>query len=366
MRWWCDADSPVSFQRKRWTSSGPSRPSRPWRSRTRGWIEHHPEVEPKSDVRDTPAPAMDSLYPRSFDEFLGQEEPKRLLQMEVALARSERRPMGHVLLWSPPGLGKTALAAVLANELGALLYPCSGSELQSQQDVIETFARVGGWWAEHRRPVLVLIDEIDAMSRKAGQVLHHVMTHGTLLWKGQEYGGVPLTIIGGTNHISDVDDALRSRFQDEIRLDFYTPEELAAVAKQAALKMGFTLTDEAAAFIGANGSGTPRVVTRRLLPHVRMLLKGAREAALDVAEKALSISGLHRGGLTDAQVTYLQYLAGRETKTAGLSSIAAKLGDSTKNVQYVVEPRLVHQDYVEVVPAGRRSTQRALEYLETV
>ena len=287
-----------------------------------------------------------------------------LLRAEVDAARREGRVLAHLLFHGPPGLGKTAMAHVLAGEVGYTLYESSGAEYPSQQAMLDACATVGDLHQATGRPVLWLIDEVDGMARQAAYVIFGLMTHGYVTWMGGRYG-CPVTVVGTTNRMASVPGALKSRFAEHIHLDFYPPEDLARIANQSAVGMGMLLTDEAAAFIGENAAGEPRKVNRRILRGVRNLVRGWMATAdLTAARRALELSGLRPGGLTKAQAEYLKFLAGAEGQTAGLASIAAYLGTDAKDVQYDVEPYLIRSRLAVVTRGGRKLTEAGIKYLE--
>lgn len=309
-----------------------------------------------------PAPAE---YPASFRGFVGQAEAVELLRLEAEAARREGRPLAHLLLYGPPGVGKTAMAHVLAGEMGYALYESSGAEYQAQGDMLGALQSIAALHDATRRPILWLIDEVDGMARTAAYVVFGLMTHGYVTWRGGRYGGVPITVVGTTNRMASVPGALRSRFAEHVHLDFYPPEELAEVARRTAVGMGMLLTSSAADFIGQNAGGEPRKVNRRILRGARNLVRGFMPTVdLEVVKRALELSGLRPGGLTKAQAEYLRFLAEAERQTAGLASLAAYLGMDARDVQFDVEPYLIRSGLAAVARAGRTLTGAGRAYLQ--
>src|SRR3989442_15050005 len=154
----------------------------------------------------------EAIAPKSLSEFAGQDEAVRLLRVEVEAARRIGRPLAHVLLYGPPGVGKTALAHVLAPEAGALVYESSGAEFPTQRDLLLAFARIGELHRPTGKPVVWIIDEIDAIPRTTTYALHGLLTHGYIVWESLKYGLVPLTVVGSTNNLALVHPALMDRF----------------------------------------------------------------------------------------------------------------------------------------------------------
>lgn len=315
----------------------------------------------------------DLLGPTRFEHFIGQNLAKRELVLEVlATARAQRR-LADILLYGPPGLGKSQIVSVLAWELGACypnggnptplpMHQSTGAEFDTAKKVYETFLQI----PDDPRGVIWLIDEVDGINRTASYVLHMLMTHGYIPWDGKAIGGSPVTIIGTTNHMASVPRALKSRFSVRIRLDYYSPEELAEIAKQSARLMGLTITEEAAVIVGQNAGGEPRKVNRSILRNAANLLNENKEVTAEIAQEAVTLSGLMRGGLSIPQVRYLIFLAKSPTGKAGLNSIAAALMEDPKDCQFEYEPYLIHQNYVTIGQGGRMLTETGVAYLNNL
>ncbi len=320
---------------------------------------------PGPDVREDPQP-RDPTMPRSFAEFVGQEEAVRLLKAEVAAAKREGRLLSHLLLYGPPGVGKTALAFILAEEMGYAVYESTGAEFPTQAEMIQTLGRVGELCANAGRPAVFLLDEVDGMARTASYPLHSLMTSGYVQWRGAKYGPANVTVLATTNHMARVHRALKSRFQEVVLIDYYSPVELAEIAFWSAVRMGFDLTAETALFIGENAAGEPRKVVRRILRTVANLLDGRAEADLGLVREALHLSGLRPKGLMRSQFDYLRFLASCEDGTAGVNSVAAFLAEDPEDVRGEHEPFLIRSGLAVVTRSGRKITEAGLRYLAEV
>ncbi len=317
------------------------------------------------DVRESRQP-IPPEYPRSFSEFTGQAEAVQMLRTECEAARREGRPLAHLLFAGPPGCGKTALCHALAAEMNYALFESTGAEYQTQQAMLDALLSIDRLQAATRQPTLWLIDEVDAVGRTASYTVHSLMTHGYVVWRGQRYGpSFPVVVAGTTNRMAAVPPALKSRFAEHVAVDYYPPEELAAIAKHSALGLGLMLTDEAAAFLAENSGGEPRKLIRRLLRNLRNILPGWLPTAdLAAAKRALQLSGLRPGGLSKPQYEYLRFLAGCEGGTAGLATVAAAIGQDPKDVQYEHEAFLIRSGLAAVTRGGRKVTEKGIRYLE--
>lgn len=308
-----------------------------------------------------------ALYPTSFETFVGQREVVMLLKVEAAAAKRMKRPLTHLLFTGPPGLGKTAAAHVLASEVGAVLYESSGPEYPDQSAALLTLDDLVILHEKTGLPVVWLIDEIDGMARSATYSTHGVMTHGFATWRGHRlYEGLPLTIIGTSNFLASVPGALKSRFGDVLTLEYYPPEDLTAIAVLSARRLGLELTQEAADFIGANAAGEPRKINNRLLRTAQNVAANLGVRVLDevVVKTALKMSGLKPLGLTAGQFRCLEFLEKMPKRTAGLSTIAARLQMGVKDVMSEVEGWLIYKGFMLITPRGRQLSDDGAAYLE--
>lgn len=201
------------------------------------------------------------------------------------------------------------------------------------------------------------------MARVASYPLHSLMVSGYVQWRGERYGGVPVTIVATTNHMARVPRALKSRFAETVLIDYYDASELAEIARRSASRLGFALSEEAAEWIGQNSAGEPRKTNRRILRGIANLLDGRRVADLDITREALRLSGLRARGLTRSQFGYLHFLSTCEERTAGVNSIAAFLAEDPEDVKGEHEPFLIRSGYARVGSGGRKITEQGARYL---
>lgn len=322
-----------------------------------------PEPKPVEDLRPVES---GPFYPRSFDEYVGQKELINLLRLEVESAKRARRSLSHLLFFGPAGVGKTALAHVLAAEMGAELWQSTGPEFPDQPSVFRTLDAITEIAVRKRKAVFWLIDEIDGMPRVSTYAIFTMMTHGYCTWQGQElYKGLPLSILGTTNYLANVPGALKSRFAEVMAIQYYPPDELAIIAQQSAIRMGFVLMLEAASFVGANAAGEPRRVNNRLLRVVRNLIDiDGGMADVSLVRRALRMSGLKPGGLSPLQFQVLEFLESLPKHRASLGTVAAGLMMGPKDVLLEVEPYLLHKRLIIICPGGRELTDSGTVYLE--
>lgn len=310
----------------------------------------------------------DLLCPTRFENFIGQDLARRELALEVLATARSKRKLSDMLFYGPPGLGKTSLVFVLANELGRCygsdepltVWQSTGAEFENPKRVFETFQKI----PEDPRGVIWLIDEVDGINRTASYSLHTLMTHGYMVWDGQQIGRNPVTIIGTTNHMASVPRALKSRFAIRIRLDYYSPADLSIIATQAAGVMQLHLEEGAAQYIGQNAGGEPRKIIRSILRNAANL--SSEPITVATARKAVRLSGFMPEGLSIPQARYLLFLLESPKQKASLNSLAASLMEDPADVMGEFEPYLIYKGYATVGQGGRTITERGKAYLQAL
>ena len=306
------------------------------------------------------------LRPHSFDEYIGQEKAKEILKVYIEAVKLRGDCLDHVLLYGPPGLGKTTLSGIIASELGVNLRITSGPAIEKQGDLAALLSNLGDG-------DVLFIDEIHRLSRSVEEILYPAMEDFELdiiIGKGPAARSIRLplakfTLIGATTRAGQLTTPLRDRFGVLLRLELYSPEELSAIVKRSAGILDVPITEDGALEIASRSRGTPRIANR-LLKRVRDFaqVKGDGRISCEIARHALDVLEIDELGLdnTDRRMlrTIIDYYDGGPV---GLETLSATVGEESVTIEDVYEPYLMQIGFLNRTPRGRCVTRAAYEHL---
>ena len=307
-----------------------------------------------------------TLRPQTFADYIGQDRLKKNVQLAIAAAKKRGEPIDHVLLYGPPGLGKTTMASVIANEMGTNLRVTAGPAIERAGDLASILTNL-------QDGDILFIDEIHRLSRTVEEVLYSAMEDYKLdivIGKGPAARSVRLdlpkfTVIGATTRTGSLAAPLRDRFGLVHRLEFYTPAQVEAIITRAAAILERPIHAESAAMLSTRARLTPRIANR-LLKRVRDYADVNGDGIIDVATTtaALALLEVDELGLDPADRHLLtSIIEAYGDSPVGLTTIAALTGDEATTIEDFYEPYLLQIGFIERTPRGRRVTPRARKHL---
>ncbi len=307
-----------------------------------------------------------ALRPIKFDQFIGQEAARANLEIFIKAAKQRQKALDHVLFVAPPGLGKTTLAQIVANELGVGFRATSGPVISKAGDLAALLTNL------EERDVL-FIDEIHRLSPAVEEILYPAMEDFQLdliIGEGPAARSVRIdlakfTLIGATTRAGLLTTPLRDRFGIPVRLNFYSPKELVQIVSRGASIMGVKMSKEGALEVARRSRGTPRIAGR-LLRRVCdfALVEGASEVTREIADKALLRLDVDNRGLDMLDRRYLRLVIEHYNGgPVGIETIAAALSEPRDALEDIVEPFLLQQGFIQRTPRGRILTKTAFDHL---
>jgi len=306
------------------------------------------------------------LRPRVMDEYIGQEKVNENLQVFIQAAKKRREALDHVLLYGPPGLGKTTLAGIIASELGANLRVTSGPAIERPGDLAAILTNLG-------ENDVLFIDEIHRLNRSVEEILYPAMEDFALdivIGKGPSARSIRIdlprfTLVGATTRAGLLTSPLRDRFGIVNRLELYTPDELKRIVERSASILGITIDPDAAAEIAKRSRGTPRIANR-LLKRIRDFaqIHGDGHIDLKVARYGLKALDIDELGLDSVDRNVLLSIIRKfDGGPVGLDTLAATTGEEADTIEDVYEPYLLQLGFLQKTPRGRKATRLAYEHL---
>ena len=320
-----------------------------------------------TDVTEEDRLSEDTLRPRRLKDYIGQEKIKEMMTVYIEAAKRRSEPLDHVLFYGPPGLGKTTLSGIIANEMGVNIKITSGPAIEKPGEM----AAILNGLSEGD---VLFIDEIHRLNRQVEEVLYPAMEDFAIdILLGKEAGARSVrlnlqrfTLVGATTRVGMLTAPLRDRFGVVQKMEFYTPEELSTIVKRSARVLGVEIDDSGAMRIARRSRGTPRLANR-LLRRVRDFAEVKYDGRIssEVADYALDVLDVDKLGLDQNDRAYLLCIIDKfGGGPVGIDTLAAALSEDADTLEDVIEPYLLMNGLIQRTPRGRIATENAYIHLD--
>lgn len=320
----------------------------------------------KPEINEYDKTFENNIRPKTFDTYIGQTSLKETLKISIEASKKRETPLDHILFYGPPGLGKTTLAGVIAQETGVGIKITSAPALERPRDII-------GILMSLKAGEILFIDEIHRLNKLAEEILYSAMedfcldmtTGKSQSVKSMRVPLVKFTLIGATTKAGDLSSPLRDRFGLIHRLEFYTQEELIQVVKRTASILNINITDDGASEIASRSRGTPRIANR-LVKRVGdfAIVKFDGVITKEVAKKSLETLDIDDMGLNSTDRTLLKLIIEKyDGGPVGIETLSAALGEDIRTLEDVCEPYLLQTGFLQRTPRGRKVSPEAMRYL---
>jgi len=318
-------------------------------------------------MQESPEERSTDFCPKTFDDYLGQKELKDKLHVFTQAAKMRQEPLDHLLLFGPPGVGKTTLSQIMAHVMGVGIKICSGPMMERTGDLVAILSSL------EPRDIL-FIDEIHRMPANVEEVLYNAMEHfrvDVIIGQGAGAKSInlpvnPFTLVGATTKSGMISAPLRSRFGIVERIDFYSDQDLQEIILQAAAFLKIDISSESALLIGSCSRGTPRIA-KKILRRIRDFAQVQHKTTINntLVEQALNFLGIEPEGLTKIDILLLQKIIENfNGGPVGLETLAALIGEDTETLEMVYEPFLLRKGYLEKTARGRQIPHKKLPILK--
>jgi len=306
------------------------------------------------------------FVPKSFDDYIGQNQLKDKLKVYTTASKMRNDPLDHMLLFGPPGLGKTTLCQIMAYVMDVEIKICSGPMMERTGDLVAILSNL-------QPHDILFIDEIHRMPSSVEEVLYSAMEQFKIdVIIGQGPGAKtitlplqPFTLIGATTKVGSISAPLRSRFGIVEHIDFYTNEELTQLILQNAKFLDIKMGQEAAELLAKCSRGTPRIA-KKLLRRIRDFAQVTNDsdASIELVKKAMSALGIDADGLTALDNLLLSKIIEHHSGVIGLDTLSSLLGEDKETIETVYEPYLIRQGFLEKSSKGRQIPHKKIPYLK--